>query len=129
MSLDVATVASAMRATALARAAAAAEDAAAAIALAARMAEYAATGRGEPPTASQLAALARATGARDSGTDDASRVIRAARARSRIYRGQSVACADLAAAAGVSRQYAHREWGTIVRAEVARSLLSREADR
>ena len=127
MDLDVFAVASAMRAAALARAAAAAEDAAVVLAAADCLVAFATTGRGEPPTAAQVAAIARATGARDTGTDDASRVVRAARARTRISRGQPVACADLAAAAGVSRQYAHRAWGTIVRADAASALLEEVA--
>lgn len=93
------------------------------------MAHFAATGEGDPPTAAEMDAVSRATHARENGQDKASRMLRACRARIAISRGRAIAGADLAAAAGVSRQYVYREYGSRVEAADARDILNRAAER
>ena len=95
---------------------------------AARIARFALEGEGDPPSWEELVAFAGATGARDTGRDDASRVLRAARARIAMGRGERVTCGDLAAALGRSRQHVYRLHGASCDAATARALLApREA--
>lgn len=66
------------------------------------------------PTAEEVRAFARATGARDTGRDDASRLVRAVRVRSALLARRDVAISDFAVAVGLSRQYVWRRYGARV---------------
>ena len=75
----------------------------------------------EPPTEREVQVFARATGAR--GSSDAARIVRACIARLAVRDRRPVAAADLAAAAGFSRQYATRQYGSLVAHAVASRVL------
>ena len=122
--LDVEEVAATVCAAAAQRAFDAQSDAEAVLARAIGLVTYATRGEGREPTDEELAAFARATGANASAEDSASRVLRAARARLRIARGYPVATAEVASAVGVSRQYAQRAWGTLLRCDRAREIVA-----
>jgi len=82
-----------------------------------------------PPAQEELLAFQRATGARESGRDLPSRILRAVRARLALAQNRPVAATDLAAAARCSRQWISRQFGSLVPAPVAlRILRERDAD-
>ncbi len=122
--LDVEEVAATVCAAAAQRAFDAQSDAEAVLACAVGLVAYATRGEGPAPSDEELAVFARATGASASAEDSASRVLRAARARLRIARGYPVATAELASAVGVSRQYAQRAWGSLLRCDRAREIVA-----